>query len=111
MLQTRGTHITMHEGDYGLPLPFRVIGGDFLPTDKIRFSIKRNEGEILHKDYAQGDIADGVFILSFTQDEAAKLTPGHYLWYMTLLRDDVKEGPQENTIKGPCTMEVFDNGV
>lgn len=108
MLQARGSHITMYEGDYGLLLPFRVIGGDFLPTDKIRLSIERDGEEVLHKDYAQGDIADGAFILRFTKEEADKLTPGHYLWYMALIREDPKEGPQKNTFKGPCTMEVFD---
>lgn len=58
--------------------------------------------------YAQGDITDGAFILRFTKEEADKLTPGHYLWYMALIREDPKEGPQKNTFKGPCTMEVFD---
>lgn len=109
MLQTTGSHITMHEGDYGLPLPFRVIGGDFLPTDKLRFSIERGGTEVLSKQYAYGDVTDGAFILSFEREEATKLTPGHYLWYMVLVREDAAEGLQQNTFKGPCTMEVFGN--
>lgn len=105
MLQTNGSHITMHSGDYGIPLPFRVFGGEFLPTDILRFTVYLDGGEILHKDFSYSDIVDNAFILAFTKDESALLTPGSYLWYMALVRGD--PDAQRNTFKGPCNLEVI----
>lgn len=102
MLQTNGSHITMHSGDYGIPLPFRVFGGEFLPTDKFRFAVNRDGNEVLHKDIPYTDVSGNAFMLMFTEEDAALLTAGSYTWCMALVRDN-----EYNTFKGPCTMEVI----
>jgi hypothetical protein len=107
MLQTNGSHITMHSRDYGIPLPFRVFGGEFLPTDILRFTVNLDGSEVFHKDFVYGEITNNAFILAFTKEESEKLLPGSYTWGMALVREDPAEDAQQNTFKGPCTLEVI----
>lgn len=108
MITVSGSHITMHSGDYGIPLLFRIIGGEFLPADKFRFAIDKGGVEILHKEFLFSEIEGDALMMTFSAEESEQLPPGRYKWCMTLIRED---GTQQNTFAGPCTMEVIDCGA
>lgn len=91
MLRAEGKKIIMNECDYGLDLPF-YLSGDILATDKIVFSIKKDEykeEKIIRKEFTDLVEEEGKFLfnLSFTEEDSTKLSAGNYIYIIQQCRD------------------------
>lgn len=90
---TKGSKIIMDAYDYGIQLPFDITGTTFLPTDKMRFEIKKSKDSetLISKEFLNelDSTTKFRFFLEFTQDESNKITPGNYIYFVKYLKNDV----------------------
>jgi len=85
MLNGDGTKIYMAEGDFGEETPFVLTGEDIEKDDLFVFKIKNKEKNIIEKKYT---LNEGVFLLSFTEEESKLLPAGNYRWGLKQYRQD-----------------------
>lgn len=95
---TKGNKIIMDAYDYGIQLPFDVVGTVFSPADKMRFELKKSEDSevLITKDFLNelDTPSKFRFFLEFTQQETNLITPGNYVYYVRY----VKEGVVRDTV-------------
>ena len=91
MWNTKGknsTDITMTEGDFGVSLPFIIVGITIGSQDRILLTVKKtkNGSPLIEKEYT--DIAKNTINLSFTEDETLMLKVGNYLYSLDWYQGD-----------------------
>lgn len=94
MLKIVGKQIIMDEGDYGLPLVMKIINtsGQIESTDKIIFSIKKGNENIVEEKYESLEVDENdklYFTFSLTKEDSKKLTKGGYIYELKVYRDEV----------------------
>ncbi len=75
-----GNDLKMTEGDYGLQVPIKLIGGTITASDEFRILINdaRDQATIIEKHYS--NIQDDKILFELTEAESALLPIGSYLW-------------------------------
>ena len=91
-LKSEGRKILMNVGDFGVDLPFTMTGIQFEPDDKFLIIITKNNNavKVIEKEYtnlAGGYLTQFSFVLSFTEEESAKLPKGVYNYTLIFLRE------------------------
>lgn len=94
MVRSDGKKIIMDVGDYGLPLVMKIVNasGQVESTDKIIFSIKKGNENIVEKKYESLEIDENnklYFTFSLTKENSEKLTKGSYVYELKVYRDEV----------------------
>ena len=81
--------ISMIEGDFGLALPYSIVGFPVSPLDDIRITVKteKNGDAVVEKIFHADD--EGTVELEFTEAESALLMPGNYLYTLDWYSDGV----------------------
>ncbi len=101
MFKVNSKNITMYEGDYGERLPIRIVQGEILSGDVLKFIIQ---------DYGRKNIIEKVvdvneesFDFFLTEQETTLLPEGKYLWGLKQYR----EGLLIDTLTANNTFEVI----
>ena len=91
MWNTKGknsTDLTMCEGDFGVSLPFVIVGITIGSSDSVRLTVKKtkNGSPLIEKEYT--NIIGNTIGLSFTEDETLLLKVGTYLYSLDWYQGD-----------------------
>lgn len=89
MLKGNGTRITMTEGDYGLPMPITISGGEIKTGDLLKFTIKQNEDESIIFEKTFNEVKNNTFDFVLNETESNKLPVGVYLYSLDWYRENV----------------------
>lgn len=115
MFKIKGNKIIMTEGDYGIPLPITITGGEILSNHFIKFYIQKPDAyEILSKEFT--NIQNNTIELKLSKEESLKLKNGVYLygidWYSeesflgNIIKDEIFE-VEKNHIAGIYPEETI----
>ena len=90
MWNTKGknsTDLTMCEGDYGVSLPFVIVGITIGSQDSVLLTIKKtkNGSPVIEKEYT--NIINNTIDISFAEDETMMLKVGNYVYSLDWYKD------------------------
>lgn len=79
--------IQMYEGDFGEVLPIKIVNGEILENDVLRFIIQdSSHTDIINKEV---EVSDNSISFSLTEEESKLLKKNSYYWGLKQYRDNL----------------------